>query len=215
MVLGAVIGAPGFAASGIGVVLGGIAINLASSAMEPILSAPDDDQRTQALEQGLAQHDEDVTTLSAAVLAHAGPDMVQALPQSSREDLIAGLEKAMQEAGGPLAAIAPRYADALRSSVSDWTRLQADLKQTISSVRQTMVAERESRIGQSHQKAEGVSGPVQQTMRASDHSEISGSSQSVVGAGTSASARHCPTCSTLVADGQRFCSNCGTQVAAS
>jgi hypothetical protein len=209
--LAALLGAPGFAATGAGIIIGGIAINIASSLLEKLVMLPldADDEREALIEQGLAQRDSAMTTLVAATLIEAGPELSQALPVTGRVELIAGMVTAMQQAGGLLTAMAPRFGAALRDPCADWSAVQAELRHTIERVTQTMEASEESQIEDSHQRTEHVTGSVEQHMRASKGSRISGSSQTTMGGSAAHQARRCPDCGLPVPAGQRFCGSCG------
>ncbi len=76
------------------------------------------------------------------------------------------IERGMHDSGGALAAIAPRYTEALRSPPDDWQALQAELQQTISRVSQTMETAEGGVISGGQMRAERVGGPVEQVMRA-------------------------------------------------
>jgi hypothetical protein len=128
---------------------------------------------------------------------------------TGRVELIAGMVTAMQQAGGPLTAMAPRFGAALRDPCADWSAVQAELRHTIERVTQTMEASEESQIEDSHQRTEHVTGSVEQHMRASKGSRISGSSQTTMGGSAAHQARRCPDCGLPVPAGQRFCGSCG------
>jgi hypothetical protein len=139
--LGTLVALPGFAATGLGIVLGGLSINLTSDLISKLTDpALDDLEREASLEQALAQGDLDAQALTAALLTREGATIAQALPEASRNDLTSALGQAMQQAGGPLAAIAPRYAAALRNPATDWERLRKDLYETVSTSTQTRKA---------------------------------------------------------------------------
>jgi hypothetical protein len=132
-----------------------------------------------AIEEGIKRNDVDVLTLAAAALTYAGPDLSEALPEQNREDLIDSLHFGMDKAGGPLAAIASSYTEALRNRSDDWSSLQIGLRRTINHVRQSMDASDESDIYDSHMHVEATSETVEQVMRATGKSTIQGSSQTV------------------------------------
>lgn len=69
----------------------------------------DDDSREAAIAEGLRQRDPAVLRLVAEALLHARPDLASALPAATRTELAAALSGGMAQAGGRLAAIAPRY----------------------------------------------------------------------------------------------------------
>lgn len=133
--LGALLAAPGFAASAAGVVIGGIAVNITSSWIEKLFTLPleDEDGRAELIEQGLAANDAATQAVVAATLAAAGPDVARALPADGRAELIGGIERGMQDAGGALAALAPTYAAALRApEQADWNAVRVAAQQQIS-----------------------------------------------------------------------------------
>jgi formylglycine-generating enzyme required for sulfatase activity len=133
--LGGLLIAPGFATAGAGIVLGGIAINIVSSWIERFAMLPveAEAERIDLLEQGLESRDQGALAVAAAALVAAGPQMAAALPPAARDELIATVERGMQEAGGPLAALAPAYAAALRSPAqADWAALKAEAQRQIS-----------------------------------------------------------------------------------
>jgi hypothetical protein len=139
--LGTLVALPGFAATGLGIVLGGLSINLTSDLISKLTDpALDDLERDMLLEDALKQGDPDAQGLTAALLLNQGPTVAQALTEATRQELTDQLAEGMQQAGGPLAAIAPRYAAALRDPATDWERLRKDLYQTVSTSTQTRKA---------------------------------------------------------------------------
>lgn len=180
-IIAALVGTPGFAAGGLAVVLGGLAVNFTSSLIDRIIFADNDHQRVQIVDAGLRAGDRDVQTLAAGALTQAGTEVAQAVPAADHTDLITDLQAAMQQVGGPLAAIAPQYAAALRNPQTDWAALQAELRATITRVHQTMEASEEGVISGSEQDVQQASGPVEQVMRATKHGRIENSRQSVTG----------------------------------
>jgi hypothetical protein len=183
LTLAALMSAPGFADTGTAVVIGGIAVNFTSSLLEQLVMLPleAEEEREHLIDQGLQQRDPGVTNLVAATLTAAGPEIAQALPETGHAQIITGMETAMQQAGGPLAAIAPQYTAALRNPQTDWDALQAALRTTITRVSQTMEASEEGVISGSEQDAQQASGPVEQEMRATKKGRIENSRQSVTG----------------------------------
>jgi hypothetical protein len=138
-VIGAAICDPHWAQTGIGMVLASLGANVTSSIVYDLLKPHlDDESREELIARGLEQRDPGVIRLVAEALTRAGPELASALPDTTRTKLVELLERGMQEPGGALAAIAPRYAGALRNPPADWTALQAELQQTITSVSQTM-----------------------------------------------------------------------------
>jgi hypothetical protein len=139
--LGTLVALPGFAATGLGIVLGGLSINLTSDLISKLTDpALDDLERDILLEDALKQGDPDAQGLTAALLLNQGPTVAQALTEATRQELTDQLAEGMQQAGGPLAAIAPRYTAALRDPTTDWERLRKDLYQTVSTSTQTRKA---------------------------------------------------------------------------
>lgn len=180
--IAAVIARPEFATSGWGVVLGGLAVNLTSSLIYDIVNAPSDDARAQIVEQGIEHEDRDVLTLSAAALVAAGPDLAQALPETSSRELIDGLEHGMRQAGGPLERLAPRYAGALREPNADWAALRDELTYILS-VEQTIDIGEDALNQDSGQRVEHADGPVKQSITIARGGKNIGSSQVVIGSG--------------------------------
>ncbi len=210
-IIAALVGMPGFAASGLGIVLGGLAINFSSSLIDRILLADSDRQRSQVIEQGVRDGDRDVQALVAGALIQAGAEMSQAIPAADRDALIGDLHTGMQQAGGSVATIAPRYTAALRDPQTDWAALQAALRETITHVHQTMEASEEGVISGSRQEASQASGPVEQVMRATKKGRIENSQQIASGPGATTS-RHCPDCGLAVPTGQPVCASCGARL---
>lgn len=136
-ILAALVSAPGFAASGLGVLLGGLAINFTSSIIGRIIhSNTSERERVRLIAEGLEQCNPDVQALAGALLGQAGADLAAALPPDERDATIATLEQGMQQAGGVLAAIGPRYGSALRDPHPDWAAFQQELQQHIATVHQ-------------------------------------------------------------------------------
>lgn len=174
--LGAVIALPAFATSGLGIVLGGVAVNLASGLIQQIIDAPDDTARGKLVQQGIKQGDPDVTALAASTLAYAGPDLVPALPDTQRDTLLSALDDGLREAGGSLEALAPRLLAALRDPAADWAALRADLVGDVTTLRQVQEA---ANMIRSHQHAEGAARRVEQIQKATG--SITDSSQTYIG----------------------------------
>lgn len=140
-VLSALVEVPGFAPPGAGVVLGGVAITITSPTIGRIL-APDtsERERVRLIVTGLEQHDPDMQALVGTLIGQVGAALSQALPPDERDDTIATLERGMQQAGGVLAALAPRYTAALRNPHTDWGAFQRSLHQHIATVHQDIRA---------------------------------------------------------------------------
>ena len=182
-VIGAAIGDPHWAQTGVGTILASLGANVTSS-MVYDLAKPDldDETREELIARGLEQRDPGVIRLVAEALTQARPELAHALPDATRTKLVELLERGMHGAGGALAAIAPRYSEALRNPPADWQALQAELQQTISRVSQTMEATERGVISGGRQKASRSGGAIDQTMRATGRgSRIETSSQTVVG----------------------------------
>lgn len=176
-ILGAVIGLPAFAQSGIGVVLGGLAINMTSSLLDGILQPQTKEkERIKLLQTGLATQDPDVQAVVAALLSQYGEQVAQAIPDDERDEVLTELHEEMQEAGGPLEAIAPRYTAALRNPATNWEELQASLHPAIMTTYQRMTAQN---IRNTAQEVYNQDGHIDQTMHATG--DIEGSRQTVVG----------------------------------
>ncbi|MEI8166705.1 MAG: hypothetical protein WCG26_10000, partial [Chloroflexales bacterium] len=130
---GMMLGAPAFAA-GAGVVIGNITVNIASTWIERLFMLPveAEAERIELMEEGLAAREPGALAVAAATLAAAGPQVAAALPAASRAALITTVAQGMREAGGPLAALAPTYAAALRTpDHADWANIQAEVQQQI------------------------------------------------------------------------------------
>ncbi|MBX0330064.1 hypothetical protein K2Z83_20560 [Oscillochloris sp. ZM17-4] len=130
---GVALGAPALA-TGAGLVIGNIAVNIASSWIERLAMLPveAEAERIELLEQGLADRDRGALAVAAATLAAAGPQVAAALPDASRDQLAATLGQGMAEAGGPLAALAPAYMAALQAPAqADWAAIRAEAQQQI------------------------------------------------------------------------------------
>lgn len=176
--LGALLGVPGFADTGVGIIVGGAAVNIASSLLQELALLPleDDQGRAGLIEQRLAANDADVARLVAGTLVQAGPALAAALPAKDRDELIAALEQGMREAGGPLADIAARLGAALRAPVGNWAALQGELGRELATLTQEAIAE--ETISDFGQEAHDVEGPVVQRQRAKN---ITGGSQITTG----------------------------------
>jgi len=210
--LGAVIGLPAFAASGLGIVLGNIAANLTSALIQPILEAVDDDARADAIAHGLTQNDPDVAALAAAALAYAGPELTQALPDATRTDLIAALERGMRDAGGPLAVIAPRYAAALRDPQADWAAVQIELRRMIADIHLVAKVGDQGTISGLKQRVENPTGTTKVEAIGGHAARLENVEQIVANTRPQPAAAPtltCPDCGTSVRAGQRACARCG------
>lgn len=182
--LAAMLGVPGFVSTAAGIIVGGIAVNLTSTWLEKLVSLPleAEAEREETIQAALAANDPAVQRLVAAVLAHAAPQLAAALPQQGRPELIAGLERAMREAGGPLTALAPGYAAALQAPErADWAGLLSEAKRQIS-VQSTIEAGDDALIERSGHRVEAPPGPVVTTTRAGKGGRIIDSPISIIGA---------------------------------
>jgi hypothetical protein len=182
-VIGAAVGDPHWAQTGIGMVLASLGANVTSSIVYDLVKPDlDDEGREELIARGLEQRDPGVVRLVVEALMQAGPELAGALPDATRTKLVELLERGMHDSGGALAAIAPRYADALRNPPSDWRAPQAELRETITKVAQTMEAAEGGVISGGQMRAEHVGGPVEQVMRATGRgSRVENSSQMAVG----------------------------------
>ena len=183
LIIGAAVATPVFAAAGLGLVLTSVAANIASSLAYDLVK-PDLDagERERRIAKGLNDRDPAVIRLVAEALANAGPDVARAIPDATRAELIDALGQGMQAPGGALAAIAPGYTSGLSNPKTDWNALQAELRQIIIKVTQTMDASQGGVITGGRQEAPHAGGAVEQTMRATGKgSRIENSSQ-IVGA---------------------------------
>jgi hypothetical protein len=136
--LGTVAALPASAAGGVLGILTGLSVNFTSDVIKQLVYPErddfiaDEDTREDVLRQELEQGNADAQLLVSLLLNHAGPNLAQALPADTRDERAADIGRAMQQAGGPLAQIAPRYAAALRDPATDWDRLRAELAKTVS-----------------------------------------------------------------------------------
>ncbi|NTU80758.1 MAG: CHAT domain-containing protein [Chloroflexales bacterium] len=184
--IAAIIGMPAFATTGLGAILGGLAVNFTSSLIDKILTAAGERERRKLIQQGLEGHDRDVQTLVAGAMVFAGPEVATAIPDTDRAELVAALEGAMRKAGGTLAAIAAPYGAALRDPAADWGAVQAALRQEAATLRQIAEVGAEGRIENFRQRSENTEGSVDQILRAGRGGVISGGSQEAIGTHKSA-----------------------------
>lgn len=180
--LGALLALPAFAATPLGIIVAGLAINRVSAYIDrlraPSLSYS---ERNAILNEGIKANDPDVQQLVAATLVEAGSTIIEVLPPTQRQELASAIGQGMKEIGGPVAAIAPRYAAALSNPQTDWAALQQELHHTITSVRQTMEASDDAVISGGQQHVEGAGGAVDQSMRATGRGKIENSTQTTIG----------------------------------
>lgn len=183
-IIGAALATPAFAASGLGLVLTSVAANVTSSLLYDLVRPGlEEGQRERTIAQGLKNHDPGVIRLVAEALAGGGPEVARAIPEQIRAELIDALRQGMQEPGGALAAIAPGFTAGLSTPQTDWSALQAQLRQAIDRASQTIETAEGGVISGGRQQVEGARGPVEQVMRASGQgSRIENSSQVVTGA---------------------------------
>jgi hypothetical protein len=149
--------------------------------IQDITAHADSDQRAGLIEQALLAGDSDVQLLAAMVLIYYRADLMAALPADTQGLLINGLNRGMQQIGGPLVAIAPLYAVALREPQIDWSNLHPQLQQALSSTRQAMLASGAGVITKGKQSVQGSTGPSVQVMHAMGGS-IQESAQEIFGA---------------------------------
>lgn len=186
--LAAMLGVPGFVSTAAGVIVGGIAVNITSTWLEKLVSLPleAEEEREETIRRGLEAQDPGMQRLVAAVLAHAGPQLAAALPDAGHAELVAGLERAMAQAGGPLAALAPSYAAALRvPEHADWGTVRDEARRQIS-VHSTIEAGEDGLIERSGHRIEHPPGPVVTTTRTGKGGKIIDSPISIVGAAPAA-----------------------------
>ncbi|MDQ2998491.1 MAG: hypothetical protein M3R61_15765 [Chloroflexota bacterium] len=183
LIIGAAVATPVFAAAGLGLVLTSVAANIASSLVYDLVK-PDLDagERERKIAAGLKQRDPGVIQLVAEALADAGPDVARAIPDQTRAELIDALGQGMQAPGGALAAIVPHYIAGLAAPHTNWAALQAELRQTIKKLSQTIEASEGGVVSGVYMQAESTGGSVDQVMRArGTGSRIENSSQIVGG----------------------------------
>ena len=181
--LGALLALPAFAATPLGIIMAGLAINRVSAYVDR-LRPPELDysERKAILNEGIAANDPAVQQLVAATLVEVAPTIGELLPPANQRELVRAIGAGMQQIGGPAAAIAPRYIAALSNPNTDWATLQKELHHTITSVRQTMEASDGGVISGSKEHVEGATGAVEQVMRATGAgSRIEGSTQMTIG----------------------------------
>jgi hypothetical protein len=132
------------------------------------------------------------------------------LPPSAREQLIAALEAGMQQAAGPLAQIAPRYAAGLRDEQTDWAALQAALRPVVEQTLMRMEVGHEGVIERATMRVEGVGGDVEMTMQGGDRSAIREPTMvRTGGAASTAPTRRCSDCGAAVPLARTTCPRCG------
>lgn len=179
-IIGAAVGAPAFAASGLGMALTGLATNLASATLyDAIRPDVDDDARGKAIQAALAARDPHVTALVADALAALGPQLALALAQ--RPSLLPALGDGMRQAGGVLAAVEPELRAALADPQADWGALQQQVARHITSVEVAAETSDEARMINQEQRVENAAGPVKLCARAGGRSVMEGGKQIVTG----------------------------------
>ena len=188
-VIGVAIGAPTFAAAGLGMVLTSLATNIASTFIYEVMRpGSDDEQRRKAIRDGLQAKDPQVTALVADTLAALGPQLAGALSDARQPRLLPALTDGMQRSGGVLAEVAPQLSAALADPHADWAALQGQVAQRISSVEMSMETTDDARMSNQEQRVENAEGPVKLVMKADGKSVQGGNRQTVIGA-TGASKR--------------------------
>ena len=215
--MAALVGVSGFAETGAGVVIGGIAINVASSLLQTLVRLPpdDDEARETVIEQGLTERDAGVEQAVAAALVAAGPDLALALPSAQREALAARFEQGLRELGGPAETLAPRFAAGLREPGADWKALKDELQHAIAVAGVTQIARvgDEGTIRHFKQGVENPIGSVSQALIGGDKSVFEHTTQIIsnpmpqhkpVGP-----TQRCPDCSTTIPNNSTICPNCG------
>jgi hypothetical protein len=205
IILGTVAANPALAQTGVGLVLSGVAINLASGLLQPILDATDDDQRAELIEAQLNQPE--TARLSAAALLEAAPVLAEVLPASSSAGLITNLEQAMLDAGGALAKIAPGYAAALRNPPASWARLQQQLIQVAATSLIDIEVGDDNRIENLRIDHTQQPGDATIKIKGGDRTRISG--VGITQTGTKPAARTCPDCGSSVSASATSCPTCG------
>lgn len=210
--IAAIIGAPAFASSGLGIIFGGLAVNFTSTLIDKIVHAGSERERVKAVEQGLAAGDKDVQTLVAGALTQAGPDVAAALPSDDRDELIAAFEAAMRQAGGPLAVIAGRYAAALRDPAADWAALQRDVREEAATLTQAIRGV--ELVEDATQEAHDVEGRTHQLIEAKIVRGVDQRASGVRKARPAApNTRPCPDCGAAMPIGAAACPRCGLRMA--
>ncbi len=185
---------------------------LASMVYDVIKPDQDDDTRADTIVRALEARDPATGALVATALIDAGPEVAQALPEAGRDVLLGGLEAGMRQAGGALAAIAPRYAAGLRDPQTDWTALQAALGQTVEQTTMHMQVGHKGQIRNTAMEVTDAPGHVDMRMTAGDEGVIDGATMKRSGGRAPAARpeRRCPDCGTSVAVGLTACPLCGT-----
>lgn len=190
--IGVAIGAPAFAAAGLGMVLTSLATNMASTFLyEAVRPDSDDHKRRNAIRDGLKAHDPQVIAVVADALTALGPQFAGALADARQPRLLPALTEGMQQSGGVLAEFAPQLSAALANPHADWSALQQQVTQRIASVQMSMETSDEAQMRNQEQRVEQASGPVVMSMKASGKSVQEGNKQIATG-GSGATTPHQP-----------------------
>ena len=218
--IAALVSAPNLSSTGVGVVIGGIAINVASSLLQALVRLPpdDDDGREEIIERGLAEGDAGIQQAVAAALVAAGPELTLALSAAQREALSAKFEQGLRDLGGASERIAPGFANNLRDPSADWHALWEELQRAIAAAGVTQTAEvgDEGAIRRVKQRVDNPTGPVSQTLRGGKKAVIEDADQTVSNARptptlatTPGATRPCPDCGATVRADAASCPSCG------
>lgn len=182
--IGVAIGAPAFAAAGLGMVLTSLATNVASTFLyEAVRPDTDDEKRRKAIRDGLQAEDPYLAALVADTLAAFGPQLASALADARQPTMLPALTVGMQESGGVLAELAPQLSVALADPQADWAALQQQMTGMITSLDMSVEASGDARITGQKQRAENVAGRTVMIVKASDRAVIENGEQTVIGAG--------------------------------
>ena len=182
--IGVAVGAPAFAAAGLGMVLTSLATNVASTFLyEAVRPDTDEKQRRDAIRDGLQAEDPHLAALVADTLAAFGPQLASALADARQPTMLPALTDGMQKSGGVLAEVAPQLSAALARPDADWAALQQQMNGMITSLNMSVEASGKARITGQKLRAENVAGRVVMSVKASDEAVIENGEQTVIGAG--------------------------------
>ncbi len=214
IIIGTITANPALPQTGAGLVLSGLAINLASGLLQPIFDAVDDETRAELLEKQLGDKETkpETTRLTAAALLEAAPILAEVLPVTSSAALITNLEKSMVDAGGALAKIAPSYISALRAPPVDWGTFRSELAQIVATSLIDLEVENQAIVERLHIHHENQPGNATIRVKGGDGVRIS--DVGITQIGGKAVSRTCPDCGTPVMTSAARCSTCGLALTA-
>ena len=180
--IGVVIDAPAFAAAGSGLVLTSLATNIASTFIYDVMRpGNDDEQRRKAIRKELEAKDPQASGLVADTLAALDPQLAGALADARQPTLLPALTKGIQRSGGVLAKVAPQLGAALANPHADWTPLQQQVVERVTTVEMSMETADDTRIANHEQRVENAVGPAKLVVEATGKSVQEGNRQTVIG----------------------------------